>query len=158
MTIYEMNFDTDYFEDDSSDIKYRIADQDTNCFIRRKSYFPNEWDNDKINFLQALNDRKEHYYLKAIRNLIKQRNFLSLLNQHANELIDNDEFSKEMENNPNLFIIDIDESLNSDNIGIISEIITKLNISLHDSDLPEIFSIDLFTNKTIFSHKYLYEE
>lgn len=96
--------------------------------------------------------QREFFYIKAINNLLKQRNFLSLVNQYDNNLIDDEYFSNELEENQQKYVIEVDEKLDFEKIRILSSIIEKLNAELHESDLSELFSIDIFNKKIIFNN------
>lgn len=106
-------------------------------------------------FFHQFNDseQREYFYLKAIRNLVKQRDFLFLTNQFDNNLIDEEMFSKEIEENQHKYTIDVNENLDIEKIRVLSSIIEKLNIELHDSDMSEIFSINTFGNHLIIKNK-----
>ena len=96
--------------------------------------------------------QREFFYIKAINNLLKQRNFLSLVNQYDNNLIDDEYFSTELEENQQKYVIEVNEKLDFEKIRILSSIIEKLNAELHESDLSELFSIDIFNKKIIFNN------
>ncbi len=93
---------------------------------------------------------KEHFYIKAIRNLVKQRDFLSLVNQYDNNLLDDNQFSNEIEFYPEKYVIEVDENLDVEKYHTLSNIIEKLNIELHESDISDMFSINIFNKKTFF--------
>jgi hypothetical protein len=104
-------------------------------------------------FFNQVNDyqKREHFYVTAIRNLLKQRNFLSLINQYDNNLIDDNFFSSELDENSSKYIIEVNEILDIEKIQTLSKIIDKLDIDLIESDLSEIFSVDIFNKKILFN-------
>lgn len=157
LEIYDIEDDTIFYKD--INISKYFESYETNISISPKW---NVEDDNLINsnyelFFSEVNDQhqKEYFYLKAIKNLIKQRDFLTLINQYDNSLINDEEFSLEIENHSEKYSINVDETLNLENIKILSNIIEKLNIELHESDITEIFSINIFSNKTIFKSNIL---
>ena len=75
-----------------------------------------------------------------------------MVNQYDNNLIDDEYFSTELEENQQKYVIEVNEKLDFEKIRILSSIIEKLNAELHESDLSELFSIDIFNKKIIFNN------
>jgi hypothetical protein len=87
------------------------------------------------------NQEKEFFYIKAIKNLIKQKEYLNLLYQVSNELITEEEFSFELDQNEEKYLIDISEKLTTKKLKLLSNIIDNLNEKLSEDDVSELFSI-----------------
>jgi len=80
--------------------------------------------------------KKEQYYIEAIKNLIKKNNFLSLD-------VDDEEWKRECENNPEKYVIDLKPLKDPEDIKIITEIVKELGIEDYSIDeIGELFGID----------------
>ncbi|WMI66714.1 hypothetical protein RBH94_06005 [Aestuariibaculum sp. YM273] len=84
---------------------------------------------------------REKFYVKAIQNLKKQKEYVNLLYQVSNELISDEEFSTELEENESKYLIKLDNKLNAKNFFTISKIMNRIGDVLLDDDLSEIFSL-----------------
>lgn len=89
------------------------------------------------------NENKEFFYLKAIKNLLKQKEYLNLLYQVSNDLITDEEFNDELENNEDKYLINIDNILDSTNFKVVSKILDKIGDNFTDDDISEIFSLEV---------------
>ena len=87
--------------------------------------------------------KKEFYYITAITNLIKKTEFLQLLIQLEEKSITEEEYEKEIEDNPSKYIIDTDYLKSQDDLTLISEIVNKIGVSMRTDDVAEIFSLEL---------------
>lgn len=95
--------------------------------------------------------RKEFFYIKAIKNLLKQREYLTLLNSHALKHITDEEFSNELSTNEDKYLIEVDEELTITAFRTILKIAEKLQIKLHDDELSEIFSVDVLSTPVLLT-------
>lgn len=139
-----INFSTIFHSYETDDfVLYNNCENEENDFNYSFNFFFNQ-----VSDYQ----QREFFYIKAINNLLKQRNFLSLVNQYDNNLIDDEYFSTELEENQQKYVIEVNEKLDFEKIRILSSIIEKLNAELHESDLSELFSIDIFNKKIIFNN------
>jgi len=86
-------------------------------------------------------DDKEVLYVRAIKNLLKQRSYHDLVYELDNEYISEEDFSNELENNEEKYLIRINDKLDIKKIKLLSNILNKLKANLTDDDLSEIFSI-----------------
>jgi hypothetical protein len=135
-----------------------VIPQDSFVFAIQKSHtirvIQGEIDNYSQDYFDILEEQKnkEVFYIKAIQNLLKQKDYINLLYQVSNELISEDEFSDELENNEKQYLIDIDNDLTFSNFNSISKIITKIGTSFTDDDISEIFSIKTSNIKTLLSN------
>lgn len=94
-------------------------------------------------FWDSLFQKKEDMYLLAISNILKQKDFLSLMYQLGTNQIDDEEFSREIEENENRYLITMNDSKSDDEMNIILEIINKLGRKFSVEDISEIFSVDV---------------
>ncbi len=88
------------------------------------------------------NFEKEKFYVTAIKNLIKQKNYINLIYELTNELIDEEEFNNELSNNEDKYLIKINNNL--DSIGKVHSLINvlqQINEDLGEEDLMELFSV-----------------
>lgn len=95
------------------------------------------------NIFQILqeNQEKEFFYIKAIKNLIKQKEFLNLQYQVSNELISDEEFNNELDLNEDKYLISINDKLTTRKLKTLSNIIENLNEKFSEDDISELFSI-----------------
>lgn len=98
--------------------------------------------NEVVNHYSLFLNKKEEYCIKAIKNLMKKNNFLELSLELSENQISVDEFEKEIENNPNKFVIDINYIKDSLDLRVINEIVKKLETELSIDEVAEIFSLD----------------
>ena len=85
-------------------------------------------------------------YLTAIKNLIKMRNFANLSNDVENNDITNEEYEKELQENPKKYVIDVKNSDPIKMVPIIAKIIEDIGEPAKDlsvDDVCTIFSIDV---------------
>lgn len=86
---------------------------------------------------------KENFYAKAIKNLIKKNDYLQLTMQFDQDLISEDEFYDELEQNEDSYLIKIDHSFNESDFKFINEIIHRLEKDFSSDEIAEIFSIPI---------------
>ncbi|KXH85822.1 hypothetical protein [Chryseobacterium kwangjuense] len=98
---------------------------------------------------------KEQVYITAIRNLLKQKRYLSLVYELSNDYISEDEFNEELENNEDNYLIKVNNRLDSINkVNNLISVINKIDVSFEEEDLLEIFSISgSLMYKSLLSHK-----
>ena len=77
-----------------------------------------------------MNKRKEELYIIAIKNLVKEVNFLRLTDDLEKELISDDEFESELKDNSNKYVIDLLPLENKSDVDLIKDIINKIGIFL----------------------------
>lgn len=87
------------------------------------------------------NNEKEKFYIKAIQNLRKQKEYINLLYQVSNELITDEEFNYELTENEHRYLINIDNHVSNKNLNLIADIIEKIGEQFTEDDVTEIFSI-----------------
>ena len=155
--LYLLGEETIFFEDVVSHQEYQISSEDSFVFVTKKNnqfeFLCGELTSNIENaygiILSSLH--KEIFYVKAIKNLIKQKEYINLLYQHRSNLITDEEFSIELDNNESKYLIDVDQDLKMENIGVIFDIYKKLDIDLTDDELSEIFSIDIYSTSNVLT-------
>lgn len=147
MSKYILEDETNYV----SDSKEGVYEEQENSFLfalkkpNSISYIKGSANQFVENIYDVVKDgeNREVLYLKAIDNLMKQKNFINLNYQLSNEFISEDEYNIELEKNENKYLININESLNKGKLRYITQIIKKLRADLTDDDISEMFSIEL---------------
>lgn len=140
----------DYFLVESTNEYLELGDSDylvkesENTFYTRSSE-RGTFFNDNINYdiIDVISNyaNKETFYLKAIKNLIKQKEYINLMYQLSNDLITDEEFSEELDKNENKYLIKIDQELTIKNYKSIVEILYKLKEDFTEDDVAEVFSL-----------------
>ncbi len=89
---------------------------------------------------------KEKYYIKGVGNLLKRANYLNLCIQLEQGLIEEDEFDKEIDDNPDQYVVDMSSVSNELDLFAIDEaansITSELNIELTKDDIEDIFGVN----------------
>ena len=89
------------------------------------------------------NEIREGYFLKAIKNLRKKNEFLQLTLQFEQELISDDEFYDELDNNEDKYLIKIDNSFDNSKFKYINQIVQKLESDFSSDEIAELFSVPM---------------
>lgn len=97
---------------------------------------------ENIFYILRENSEKETLYIKAIENLLKQKEYLNLVYQASHDLISNEEFNSELENNEDKYLIKIDADLNKKRLKLVMKIIENIKYNFSDDDVSEMFSIE----------------
>ncbi|OQX76808.1 MAG: hypothetical protein B6D64_09235 [Bacteroidetes bacterium 4484_276] len=87
-------------------------------------------------------NKKDDFCIKAIQNLIIKNNFLELSLELSEDQITEDDYTKEIENNPHKYIIDIEYVQDPNDIRVINEIVKKIGLEFSVDEVAEIFSLD----------------
>lgn len=87
--------------------------------------------------------RKEEFFVTAIKNLRKKINFIILNNEFQNGDITDIDFEKEIEENPDKYVVTVDNLQNEHDLEILHEVITKVNEHFSIDEISEVFSIDI---------------
>lgn len=131
---------------DRGDSRY-IIEHDDSFFFAKSNYnkisFNDYIENDFTEFIDIISkySNRETLYVKAIKNLLKQKEYVNLMYQLSNELISNEEFNNELDQNEDKYLIKIDQDLNLDNYKAIVEILENLKQDFTEDDVSEIFSL-----------------
>lgn len=89
-------------------------------------------------------EAKEELYVTAIDNLLKKIEYLHLTMQLDQDLITEDEFDEELENNEDNYLIKMNSNFNDIDFSIVQSIIHKLKRNKFSSDeISEMFSISI---------------
>lgn len=103
-----------------------------------------------FNLLKENNER-EKIYITAIKNLIKQKKYVNLIYELTNDLIDEDEFNFELNENESQYLIKATQKLDSNSkVENLFSVLNRIDESFNEEDLMEVFSIsDAFVLKNI---------
>jgi hypothetical protein len=85
---------------------------------------------------------KEQFYQTMIKSLMKKNNYLNLSWLLDKGQITEDDYQVEIENNPNLYVIEPNGEVNEEIISTINEILGELNIQLDSNEVSDLFAID----------------
>ncbi|MFW6047262.1 MAG: hypothetical protein ACOCP4_05710 [Candidatus Woesearchaeota archaeon] len=94
--------------------------------------------------------KKELFYIKALKNLIIQNNFLELALQLEEGHITEEEYDKEIDAHPEKYVVYMDYLENQKDLGIIKSIIKKVGGEYTRDEVEELFSIDTENIESIF--------
>jgi hypothetical protein len=97
---------------------------------------------EQFQFQKVLNNLRNDFCIVAIRNLLKKNEFLELSLQLSEKLITETEFEKEIESNPEKYIITLNRLENPFQLHIISSILTKIGGTFKIDEVSELFSLD----------------
>ena len=100
---------------------------------------------DQIKFHNHLNQKRDNYCVLAINNLIKKNEFLQLNLQFAENQITEDEYEQELETNTDRYIINLDNTLEPNDINVIGNILHSIGRKFNTDEVAEMFSIDIHT-------------
>lgn len=96
-----------------------------------------------FSYFSEIQKTKEKLYITGIDNLIKKNNLLQHSVQLAEGFITEEEFEREIEENPDNFIISIREPYNLDELIVLKDIVKKIGRQFSVDEVSEIFSISL---------------
>lgn len=124
----------------------------------RIEFTESEFNNIKVAVGQALEivtsaydaNEREEFYLLAIRNLLKSKAFLGLSLQLAEGDISDDEFDKEIENNPEKYVIEVSSNFDTKDVKHVIHIMNSINEDMSVSDVAELFSMDVSKFVSVF--------
>lgn len=84
---------------------------------------------------------KEDYYKIAVQSLIKKSNFCQLSLELEEGLISGNEYEKEIEKNPEKYVIELTPLKEANHLYIISEIVKDLGIDFSIDEVADLFAI-----------------
>lgn len=90
----------------------------------------------------SFDSRKENLYLEAIRNMVKQKEFLSLMYQLSTDQLTEEEVNEELDSNSSKYLITVREPKSADELTSVTEICFRLNLNLSTDDISEMFGIN----------------
>lgn len=99
-----------------------------------------------LNKVNSFYIRKNQLQITAIENLYKTKKLLQLDLQLANDLLSEEEYFSELENNFSKYSIDVKDQLMEDDVVIINEIIREVKSfesEISVDEISEIFSVNL---------------
>lgn len=86
---------------------------------------------------------KELLFLRAVTNLTKKSEFLQLSLQLEQELITEEEYFQELDDNEEKYLIPVDENFKVENFKFISHIMNKLGRNFTSDEIAELFSVPI---------------
>ncbi len=95
----------------------------------------------RIVYYDKQNNLKEEFYLKGINNLIKKNNLLQLSLQLADNLITEEEFEDEINNNSEKYIISVQHVTSVNQLYILKDIVKKIGKEFSVDEITEMFSL-----------------
>lgn len=102
-------------------------------------------------------DIKEELYVTALDNLLKKVDYLHLTMQLDQNLIDEDEFDKELDENEDKYLIKINSDFNNLDLDLVISIVSKLkNRDFTSDEISELFSIDVEKIENFIDHHKKY--
>lgn len=134
---FEKNYNSDYIPATDSFV-FAIQKQKSVSFIQGDLNPFTE----NIFYILKENSEKENLYIRAIENLLKQKEYLNLAYQMSHNLISNEEFHDELENNEDKYLIRVDDTFDINRFKLLLKIIDKIKYDFSDDDVSEIFSIE----------------
>lgn len=139
--------------------------QNSGYLLKDSSFLFAVNNSNKINFIQGSinnttetlfnllkeNNEREKIYVTAIKNLIKQKKYVNLIYELTNELIDEDEFNFELNENESQYLIKATQKLDSNSkVENLFSVLNRIDENFNEEDLMEVFSIsDAFVLKNI---------
>jgi len=102
-----------------------------------------------FNSISNYNNKKEDFYITAIRNLRKKIRFMNLNFDYQNDDITEQEFEQELKDNQSKYFVNISLLKDEVDLSIIREIVGKIDDNLTINDISDIFSIDINTNQNL---------
>lgn len=77
----------------------------------------------------------------AIRNLVRKTNFLTLCNQFSQKQIEESEYTDEITNHREKYVIPMNQDIDGTKLGIIAAIVSETGMQLYVDDVEELFSL-----------------
>lgn|SRR5690606_7335476 len=146
---YEFFEDSTYSESDIfSNSEFILEDASFFVAIHQSNHvncYHGKLNHSSTSFFHLLteNYEKERFYVKAIKNLLKQKRYLNLMYEYSHELISEQEFNKELEENESNYLIEANERLDSLNaFSSLVKVLGNIGESLSEEDLTEMFSLE----------------
>ncbi|MCA4897462.1 MAG: hypothetical protein ACK514_01015 [Bacteroidota bacterium] len=96
----------------------------------------------QFHFKNHIDNLRNDYCIVAIRNLLKKNEFLQLSLQLSEKLITESEFETEIDQNPDKYIIQMNNIDDHVHLNVISNILTKIGKTFNVDEVSELFSID----------------
>jgi len=126
--------------------EYKLPENSFVFAIQQKqeiNFIQGELSNFTENIFDVLqeNSSKEIFYVKAIKNILKQKEYINLLYQVSNDLITEEDFNTELDKNEEKYLINVDNELDNSNYKVIANVISKIGNNFTDDDILEIFSL-----------------
>lgn len=101
---------------------------------------------EKFNNISASLNRKEEYYITAIRNFVRKTNFLELYQQLLEENISEEEYNDALRRESNKYVVEINDMRDTNDIPLLLDVIQRIGFDLRDfskNEIDEIFSTNI---------------
>lgn len=96
----------------------------------------------EIGGILSIPQKKEKYFIRAIKNLKIQNNFYELALQFEEGQITEEEYNEEIDNHPDKYVVNEGYLEDPADIGIIRDIMKKIGLEFSVDEASEIFSIE----------------
>ncbi|QOW09921.1 hypothetical protein Q73A0000_05870 [Kaistella flava (ex Peng et al. 2021)] len=118
-----------------------LPEENDMCFTSINSFSFNTTEPSSYQLLIGHIER-ENIYISAIRNLIKQKKYLSLVYELSNDYISEEEFHNELDSKEDEYLIKVEHNhLSHSKIDSFINVLSKIDVDFEEDDLLEIFSI-----------------
>lgn len=87
-------------------------------------------------------NKKENLYIKAIKNLLIQNNFLELALQLEEGYISEEEYNRKIEKYPGKYVVQVDNLDEPNDVKVIQDIMKKMGNKYSVEEVAELFSLD----------------
>lgn len=94
-----------------------------------------------ISKFKDANELRECFYVAGIHNLIIKANFLQHNLRLAEGMIDQDEFAREIDENPDEYIINIRETSSLEELLALKDVVKRLGKDFTIDEVSEIFAV-----------------
>jgi hypothetical protein len=95
---------------------------------------------------------KEQFYVKGINNLLKKNNLLQLSLQLSDNLITEDEFEEEINNNSEKYIISVENLTSVNQLHVLKDIVKSIGKDFSVDEISELFSVSFNNLDKILNH------
>jgi len=90
----------------------------------------------------SIPQKKEKYFIRAIKNLKIQNNFYELALQLEEGQITEEEYNNEIDEHPEKYVVSVEYLEDPNDIGILREILKKVGLEFNVDEASELFSIE----------------
>jgi len=147
ITSYDESSSTEEFAKELKHFKIPDAESDERIYIEIETTEP------QLRRFVDFYQKKEFFYIKALKNLIIQNNFLELALQLEEGHISEKEYDEEIDTHPAKYVVNVDYLENPDDLAIIKDIIKKMGAQYTREEVEELFSVDTENIKSKFLEK-----
>jgi hypothetical protein len=106
----------------------------------------------KFDYSIEYSNMKEQFYVKGINNLLKKNNLLQLSLQLSDNLITEDEFEEEINNNSEKYIISVENLTSVNQLHVLKDIVKSIGKDFSVDEISELFSVSFNNLDKILNH------